>query len=190
MEPRGFRVGWGTKCWDWHRNMKFINSGDCFAKAKCWFSLDGSPSWHTVACQGSRDFRRTLIVLFYLMQTFSSSLVGGSAANRSGRLGEMVGLGLQHQGGGRGHRRGHLPVCGCLCGAVRRPEAPPGPALLRILWFVCRSTGASHLLIVVLWKVNNATALRGFHSSVNGSCEAATQWNVMFSWFLIWCKLP
>lgn len=64
---------------------------------------------------------------------FSSSSVGESAADRSGSLGEMVRPGLQHQGGGRGHRRGHLPVPGGLCGAVRRPEASPGPALLRIL---------------------------------------------------------
>lgn len=64
---------------------------------------------------------------------FSSSSVGESAAGRSGSLGEMVQPGLQHQCGGGGHRRGHLPVPGCLSGPVRRPEAAPDPAFLRIL---------------------------------------------------------
>lgn len=62
-----------------------------------------------------------------------SSSVGESAADGRGGLGEMVRPGLQHQGGGGGHRRGRVPVPGRHRGAVRRPEAPPGPALLRIL---------------------------------------------------------
>uniref|UniRef100_A0A3Q2E3X1 Tetraspanin 13a n=1 Tax=Cyprinodon variegatus TaxID=28743 RepID=A0A3Q2E3X1_CYPVA len=48
----------------------------------------------------------------------------------------MVRPGLQHQRGGGGHRRGRLPPGGGLRGALRRPEAPAGAALLRIL---CRS---------------------------------------------------
>ena len=61
---------------------------------------------------------------------------GESAADRSGSVGEMVRPGLQHQRGGGGHRRGRLPVPGGHSGAVWGPEAPPGPALLRILSFV------------------------------------------------------
>lgn len=47
----------------------------------------------------------------------------------------MVRHGVQHPGGGGGHRSGRLPVPGGRDGALRGPEAPPGPALLRILWF-------------------------------------------------------
>lgn len=64
----------------------------------------------------------------------SSSSAGESAPGRSGGLGEMVRPGLQHQGGGGGHRRGRLPLPGCPGGAVRCPEAPSGPALLCILY--------------------------------------------------------
>lgn len=63
----------------------------------------------------------------------SSSSAGESAADWRGGVGEMVRPGLQHQSGGRGHLRGHLPLGGGLCGTVRCDEAPPGPALLRIL---------------------------------------------------------
>lgn len=45
----------------------------------------------------------------------------------------MVRPGLQHQSDGRGHRRGQFPLPGGSGGALRCPEAPPGPALLRIL---------------------------------------------------------
>lgn len=92
---------------------------------------------------------------------FSSSSAGESAADRGGSLGEMVRPGLQHQGGGRGHWRGHLPVPGCLCGALRRPEAPPGPALLCILWFLCWST----------W-------------SRLAPCDGCWKMSLMFSWIL------
>lgn len=58
---------------------------------------------------------------------------GEPVADWRGSLGEMVWPGLQYPGGGRGHRRGSLPVLCCLCGSVRCPKAPPGPALLCIL---------------------------------------------------------
>uniref|UniRef100_A0A8C7YFL8 Tetraspanin 13a n=1 Tax=Oryzias sinensis TaxID=183150 RepID=A0A8C7YFL8_9TELE len=45
----------------------------------------------------------------------------------------MVRPGLQHQRGGGGHRSGSLPPLRGLRGSVRRPEAPPGAPLLRIL---------------------------------------------------------
>uniref|UniRef100_A0A3P9JPA8 Tetraspanin-13 n=1 Tax=Oryzias latipes TaxID=8090 RepID=A0A3P9JPA8_ORYLA len=45
----------------------------------------------------------------------------------------MVRPGLQHQRGGGGHRGGSLPPLRGLRGSVRRPEAPPGAPLLRIL---------------------------------------------------------
>lgn len=61
------------------------------------------------------------------------SPAGESAPGGSSSLGEMVRPGLQHQSDGRGHRRGQLPLPGGAGGAVRSPEAPPGPALLRIL---------------------------------------------------------
>lgn len=46
----------------------------------------------------------------------------------------MAGHGLQHQGGGGGHRRGGLPLPGGLNGPLRCPQAPPGPAVFRILY--------------------------------------------------------
>lgn len=61
------------------------------------------------------------------------SPAGESAPDRRGGLGEMVRPGLQHQGDGRGHQRGQLPLPGGSGGALQCPEAPPGPALLRIL---------------------------------------------------------
>lgn len=91
---------------------------------------------------------------------FTSSPVGQSAADWSGGLGEMVRPGLQHQGGGGGHRRGHLPVAGRLRGTVRRPEAPPGSALLRILRFARSPRRPRGLLlsrarvVMVLFKRN------------------------------------
>lgn len=66
-----------------------------------------------------------------------SSVAGESAADWSGSLGEMVRPGLQHKSGGSGHWCGYLPVPGGLCGPVWCPEAPSGPALLCILWFLC-----------------------------------------------------
>lgn len=65
------------------------------------------------------------------------SPAGESAADWRGSLGEMVRLGLQHQCGGGGHLCGHLSVSGGLRGAVRSPEAPPGPAFLCILSSDC-----------------------------------------------------
>lgn len=62
-----------------------------------------------------------------------SSTDGEPAPDRSGSLGEVVRPGVQHQRGGGRHRRGRLPPPGGLRGALRRPEAPPGAALLRIL---------------------------------------------------------
>lgn len=79
-----------------------------------------------------------LVSCHNIIVLFSSSSVGESAPDRSGSLGEMARPGLQHQRGGWCHRRGRVPVPGRLCGSVRRSEAPPSPALLRILLtFLC-----------------------------------------------------
>lgn len=84
-----------------------------------------------------------------------------SAAGRRGGLGEVVRPGVQHQGGGGGHQRGRLPLPGCVCGTVRRPEAPPGPALLRILCLLVPQT--FHLLMIgelSQFKLSSAPSLQ------------------------------
>lgn len=93
---------------------------------------------------------------------------GESADDRYSSVGEVVRPGLQFPGGRRRHRRGGLPL---LCGPGRPHwghEAPPGPALLRILY-------AAHVTAVI--TLTSYTSCITFNyrfdmtSDINPRCE-------------------